>query len=466
MGDTLYKVDRNGELTTSLASKLPELTNNGLTVTISLRDDIFFHDGTKFDGEAMAFTIQRFMNIGTLNYILSGRIKSIDVPEKYKIRLNLSRPSSSINGLLTSINLTPVSPKSYANHKNKFLNDNFIGTGPYKLDNFSPQQKQLKRFNLYWSTPAQNNGISFISLSNSSALFGALINGEIDVLLSNSIQEDQRKYLNTMSKKGEIVEGRGSALEIGYLTFRTNAPPFNKPIIRKAILHSLDRNLISKRVSYGLRKPLRSLVPPDINILAKSSWPKYNPYITKKLLTKAGFCNGEQLNIPLTFRSNVPADKLLALTWQAQVQRDFSECLKLSLNGVESTTIYRQLSKGAYQAVMLDWRGSYPDPEAYLSPLLSCERINRNVCEQGEAVISGSFWTDPLMENALKRSEELHGRKRLEALNKVEKIASNGGAYLPIWLLSPRAWAQKYISKPEFDSNGHLLLSRLKNINK
>ena len=34
--------------------------------------------------------------------------------------------------------------------------------------------------------------------------------------------------------------------------------------------------------------------------------------------------------------------------------------------------MYRQLGEGVFKAVMLDWRGTYPDPEAYLTPLLSC----------------------------------------------------------------------------------------------
>ena len=125
----------------------------------------------------------------------------------------------------------------------------------------------------------------------------------------------------------------------------------------------------------------------------------------KDLFQKEGFCNKRQLRIPFTYRSNVPSDKLLALTWQAQVKRDLSECLSLTLNGVESTTIYRLLGEGAFQAVVLDWRGAYPDPEAYLSPLLSCKKRKEMVCEEGEAAVSGSFWTEPSLESKIKTSD-------------------------------------------------------------
>ena len=64
LGDTLYKIDSNGALQPRLAAKLPVLTDNGLTLSIPLRENVFFHDGTRFDAKAMAFSIKRFMKIG------------------------------------------------------------------------------------------------------------------------------------------------------------------------------------------------------------------------------------------------------------------------------------------------------------------------------------------------------------------------------------------------------------------
>ncbi len=461
LGDTLYKLDNNGNLKPNLAEELPQISDKGLTISIPLRKDVFFHDGTHFDSEAMAFSIKRFINIGTLNYVLGGRIASVEAPDPYLVRLRLTRPSSSIDGLLTSINLTPLSPKAYENHQDKFLNEKFIGTGPYKLKSSKSQQHRLEPFPHYWNKKPNNSGIDFISLSNSTSLFGAMRSGEIDVLLSNSLDVDQRRSLNKMARKGIIKEGEGSALEIGYVTFRSNSSPLNKPILREALLYSLDRDLVSKRVSYGLREPLRGLVPPSLTDSATRPWPKYKPAMAKTLLKEAGFCNGQKLKVPLTFRSNVPSDKLLALTWQAQVKRDLSDCLILKLNGVESTTIYRLLGEGAFQAVVLDWRGAYPDPEAYLSPLLSCKKRKGMVCEEGEASISGSFWTSPGLQEALLSTDQLRGINRKRKLNQVEDIAAKGAAYLPVWLVKPRAWAQVHMAKPEFDTNGHLLLERL-----
>ena len=465
LGDTLYKFNNDGSISPQLARDFPSKSADGKTIFIPLRDDVYFHDGTKLNSKSMAFTINRFIEIGTMNYLLKDLIKSVETPDEYTLKLNLLRPSSSLNKILTSINLTPLSEKAYKNYTNKFLNKEFIGTGPYKLSSFHSHQQNLIPFQKYWGGQVRNKGINFINLSNSTSLFSALITGEIDVLLSNSIDEDQRIYLNKLSKHKKLRKASSNALEIGYITLNTKSKIFEKSEIRKALLFSIDRDLISKRVSYGLRKPLRSLVPPILNNKKIFYWPEYNPSRTKSILKDAGFCKNKTLVIPLTFRSNVPTDKLLAMTWQEKIKNDLSECLSLKLNGVESTTVYKQLSQSAFDAVVLDWRAPYPDAEAYLAPFLSCEKIKGSICERGESVISGSFLGDQRINNHLQSINSLSGIERIKKLNQIEKYAVEGGAYLPIWLVDSSAWSQTNISKPEFNGNGELLLKNLERIN-
>lgn len=227
---------------------------------------------------------------------------------------------------------------------------------------------------------------------------------------------------------------------------------------------SLDRDLISQRVSHGLRPPLRSLVPPGLAGGEGDPWPSLNIAKARTLLQDAGYCNGRVLSVPFTYRSNVPADRLMALIWQTQLQRDLPDCLALDLDGVESTTVYRQLGDGAFAAVMLDWRGPYPDPEAYLSPLLSCDVSRGFICERGEAAKSGSFWTAPGLDQALQQSDRSRGRKRLQDLDVIETQAAQGAAYIPVWLVTARAWSQRGVATPEFDGNGQVKLAQLEEV--
>ena len=146
LGDTLYRRSENGTLTPQLAAAQPQLSDGGRTVEIPLRRDVLFHDGSRFDADAMAFSLRRFLRIGTQSYVVGDRIESIETPTPFLLRLRLSRPSSSLESLLTSPYLTPVSPKAYADHRDRFLNDRFIGTGPYKLTRFNATQQRLTPF--------------------------------------------------------------------------------------------------------------------------------------------------------------------------------------------------------------------------------------------------------------------------------------------------------------------------------
>jgi len=137
------------------------------------------------------------------------------------------------------------------------------------------------------------------------------------------------------------------------------------------------------------------------------------------------------------------------------------DCFSLSINGVESTTIYKNLSEGIYPAVILDWTGAYSDPEAYLSPLLSCDKFLENLCIKGESVFSGSFWASEKVEKLFKESENLEGVARLNKLLEIEKLASTSLPYIPIWTSSQKAWSQNYISKPIFNGAGIINMSEL-----
>ena len=272
----------------------------------------------------------------------------------------------------------------------------------------------------------------------------------------------QQIALNNMVKQGKLNSGEGDPIEIGFITFKSNTFPLNNKRIREAISYTVDRELISQQVSFGTRKPSRSIVPSQLHKKEFSPWPKYNPNLAKTLLKEEGYCEEDILTIPLTFRSNVPADKLLALTWKDQIKRDLSDCMKITLNGVESTTVYKQLSEGSFEAVILDWTGTYPDPEAYLTPLLSCTEIKDNTCLKGEAVFSGSFWGSSKIQELLERSENLERESRFSTLIQIEQLAAMGNSYLPIWIVKPKAWSLKNISKPEFSSNGLIILKNLK----
>ena len=461
IGDTLYSINTAGQLEPRLAVGLPKLSADGLKAQVQLRQGVRFHDGTPFNAAAMVFSLERFLAIGKLSYLLGDRVSAARAVGPYTIELTLKRPFSPLAELLSAVNLTPLSPSAYKNHRNRFLNDRFVGTGPYRLSFFTGQQQRLEPFAEYWGAKPANGGIDLVSLSNSTALYGALQSGEVDVLLSTSLEIDQQAALQRQAAAGSLREGSGPALEIGYLTVLTDQPPLNDPRLRQAVAYSLDRNTISRRVTLGLRPPLRDLVPPSLKGSDPQAWPSYSPAKARQLYRQAGYCQGKRLALPLTFRSNIPADRMFALTWQAQLQQDLGDCVELEVTGMEATTAYRQLGEGAFPLILLEWMGDFPDADNYLVPLLGCEKAQGERCLKGASAASGSFWAKPGLQEDLERSASVAGPARAALLRRIQRQTAAANPYLPVWLVAPRAWAQPGISQPRFDGSGRLLLREL-----
>ena len=461
IGDPVYASRADGTIQPRLASALPRLSADRRTAWIPLRQGVRFHDGSRFDAAALVFSLERFRSLGKLSYLLDDRISGVRASGAYELELRLKRPYSALAALLSAVNLTPVSPRAYRQYGQRSLAHRFVGTGPYTLAEFSPQQQKLLPFRHYWGAAPRNRGIHLITLSNSTALFGALLSGEVDVLISQGLESDQQRALAERARRGELVEGIGPAVEIGYLTLLSDRPPFDQPLLRRAVALSLDRPLISERVSYGIRAPLRSLVPPPLPGSTPPAWPGYQPGQARQLFRQAGYCRGRQLSLPLSFRSNVPSDRLFALTWQAQLQRDLGDCVTLEISGVESTTAYRQLDKGAFPMILLDWAGDYPDADIYLVPMLACSRSSGDRCLEGSAASFGSFWSAEGLQQQLESTESLSGPARTTLLQTIQHRVAAGAAYIPLWQVAPRAWGQASLAAPHFDGSGRLELQTL-----
>ncbi|MFZ9752630.1 MAG: ABC transporter substrate-binding protein [Cyanobium sp.] len=464
LGDPLYAIAADGSLEPRLATAPPQLSADGLRARIPLRRGVLFHDGTRFDAAAMVFSLRRFMAIGTLGYQLADRVKAVRASGSHEIELELKAPFSPLSRLLSAIALTPVSPTAYRQYGDKPLNGRFVGTGPYRLSFFSGQQQRLTPFPSYWGPRPANAGIDLVTLSNSTALFGALRSGEVDVLLANGLEIDHQQALHRDAAAGRLHEGSGPPLSIGFFSLLTDQPPLSNPTLRQALARSLDRRTISERVSLGMRPPLRQLVPPSLSGSDPEAWPAYDPATARRLFRQAGYCQGRPLRLPLTFRSDIPSDRLLALTWQAQVRRDLADCLVLEVSGMESTTAYDQLGKGALALFFYDWIGDYPDAENFLVPLLGCSKVEDGRCAEGNSALSGSFWSAPGLETELQRSSRISGPERQTLLRAIQRRSAAAVPYLPVWLMAEQAWSGPGVSPPRFDGSGRLQLERLQRL--
>ena len=473
LGDPLYALSDTGELIPRLAAAPPQVSADGLRVTVTLRDGVRFHDGSPLDAQAMAFSLQRFRDGGgPLSYLLDD-VASITVVGPLKLELGLQKPYAPFRNLLGFTGLTPVPASAYAPCPDDGASaettdglclpaDGFVGTGPYRLVSRRADgtQHRLERFDGYWDEPARSARLDLVSLENSTALFGALQNGEVDVLLSSSLEAEHQLELEKDAAAGGFATAASPPQTIEVLALATDRPPLDQVAVRQALAHALPRSLLSTRASQGLNTPLRSLIP-DLFPEARPAWPELDVDKARQLLTTAGHCQDNPLEVDFTYRSNVPTDGLLALTWQEFLAENLGDCLTMQVDGLESTTVYDQLHKGAFTMVMYDWAPDFLDPENYLRPLIGCDDHEGSVCKEGDAVYGGVFWFDDTAARLLERQQNQPPDQRRDTLVALQDRIAAGVPYIPVWQGRSRAWSQSSVTGLGYDGSGWLRFEAL-----
>ena len=93
LGDRLYTYEPGTtNLKPQLATALPEVSADGLTYKIPLRQGVVFHDGTPFNAEAMAFSLRRFIeNGGQPSFLLSDTVESVEATGANELTIQLKK---------------------------------------------------------------------------------------------------------------------------------------------------------------------------------------------------------------------------------------------------------------------------------------------------------------------------------------------------------------------------------------
>ncbi len=463
LGDRLYTYKpETTELVPQLATELPQVSDDGLTYIIPLREGVVFHDGTPFDAKAMAFSLQRFMkNGGQPSFLLADTIKTIEATGELELTIQLQKPFASFPDLLAFSGFAAVSPQAYELGEGKFQPASFVGTGPYQLSRYGSDSLQLEAFDQYWGDKPDNQRIDIQTFPDSSAnLFNSFRTGAVDIAYQ-SLNPDQVESLERSSAKGDWQTVTGPGSNITYLSLNLRQPPLENRVVRQALALMIDRQLLQSRVFNGQVEPLFSLIPSIYSASKPVFEGEGNPANVakaKELLIQAGYSASNPLSIELWYRANVPSDGPAAATIKASIQQNFEEMVDVTLNSVESATAYTNLDKGIYPIFMLDYSGDFYDPDTYIQPFLDCTQGSVEAgCEEGSTVSQGSFYYNERVNQLIDQArQEVDPQKRQQIFIEIQDIAAKDVPFIPLWQRKEYAFAQKNVSGVRLEPTQHL----------
>ncbi len=138
------------------------VSDDGKTITITLRDDVVFHNGEAMTSADVVASMKRWGEFGSRGGLLFDNVESIDASGEHEITLKLAQPFGPWKNLLAFINGGPaIYPAAVMDSATKepIAPDSYIGTGPYMFGEWQPNRHvELVRFDDYASPSGDADG--------------------------------------------------------------------------------------------------------------------------------------------------------------------------------------------------------------------------------------------------------------------------------------------------------------------
>ncbi|MCF8481327.1 MAG: ABC transporter substrate-binding protein [Rhodospirillum sp.] len=370
-----------------------DISEDGKTYTFHLRKGVKFHSNDKFtptrdfNADDVIWSFERqwkddhpyhAVSGGSYEYFdamsMPDLLESIEKVDDYTVVFHLTRPEAPMIADL-SMDFASIQSAEYADVLMKagtpeVIDQEPIGTGPFVFKGYQKDaQIRFEAFDDYWNGRAPLDRLVFVITPDASVRYAKLKAGECHVMpYPNPADIEAMKTdpeVNLMSQEG---------LNVGYLAYNTEKPPFDNPKVRKALNMAIDKNSIIDAVFQGAGRVAKNPIPPTMwsynNDVVDDP---YDPEAAKKMLEEAGVTN---------LKTNV---------WAMPVQRPYNpnarrmaEIIQANWKavGVEAEIVsyewgeyLKRTKDGEHDTALLGWTGDNGDPDNFLAVLLGCDAI-------------------------------------------------------------------------------------------
>jgi peptide/nickel transport system substrate-binding protein len=376
MCQKLYDIDADGELVPQLATAMPVISPDGLTVTIPVRADARFADGTPLNADAVRQTIERGLTMkGSGRKSELGPIKEVVAVDPTHVEITYKKPFAPLTAALADRAGMILSPKALAN-KDVAFSDHPVCVGPFKFVKRVPQTSiTVERDPLYYDAKNVHlDSITYRIMTDSNIRAANLRSGDVQVADSISPQDidalAQQRNVGVLQVGSLGYQGLtiniGNTDGVGKPYGKIDTPLAQNPLVRQALSMAIDRKALVNTVFNNWYDAACSPIPPSspFSTPASAACPEYNPAKAKELLKQAG------APIPYPVKmlvSNTPDSLRFTQALQAAI---VDGGFALTIQPVEYSTLLDVQNRGDFELLQLGWSGR-ADPHGNMYNFLS-----------------------------------------------------------------------------------------------
>lgn len=293
-------------------------SEDSLTWTFELREGVTFHNGDELTATDVKYSYDyiRSDECGCAGSVYLNAVDSIEVIDDYTVAFHLSSRNSAILAGVAD-KLTAVFPEGYFDQEGAQarLNQVSVGTGPFMLEQFVPNQSiRLVRNPNYWQPEAPYlDAITFVSVPDGNSLLNGLRTGQVDlaqlarpqdvVQLEGVADLSHQEQTSWVQKSLDLQAGDGVTADMA---------------VRQAISLAVDKEEILQAAVQGYGQVI-GLVPAGMQErwgapLDELPMQGPDPERARELLAEAGYPDGVDVQITtiIGFDWMTPAAEALA----------------------------------------------------------------------------------------------------------------------------------------------------------
>jgi peptide/nickel transport system substrate-binding protein len=294
--DSLLRREPDGKLVPMLATKWSYNSDNTV-LTLTIRSDVKFSDGTKLDAAAVKLNLDRFRTGNGPDASTLAQVSGVEAKDATTVVITLKAADPAMLDYLGNADGFIASPKAIEGGK---IDTAPVGSGPYTLDAASTVAGSTYTFvksKNYWDPSLQvYDKIVVKPILDTTAMLNALLSGQLNAALLTAKTEAQ-------AKSAGMTEYKFGTDWQGLLIFDRDGkmvPALKDVRVRQAINYAIDKDTLLKQVGQGFGTVTNQVFGPTTTAYDKSldkSYP-YDPAKAKKLMAAAGYANGFSVTMP------------------------------------------------------------------------------------------------------------------------------------------------------------------------
>jgi peptide/nickel transport system substrate-binding protein len=351
----------------------------GTTTTLTLREDVTFHNGDDFTADDFIATFNRFTNPDSEYYpgdsyvsaysalTLGNWIDSVSKDGDYKLTIELTQQYAPFLRNLAMFASSVLSEQAIK-ELGTDLQKNPVGTGPFQFENWdtSNQRIRLSANGDYWGETAKVDEVVFTAVGSNTTRAQTLDSGGADII--DGIGAQASKIVQN-SSSSELVEADG--INVGYMAFNmSKVEAFREKKVRQAISYAIDTEALVNSIFKGIAVQANQPIPS--NVFGYNDQVSAYPKDTEKaqsLLQEAGY--GDGFSFELATFKNPRTYNPSPLQAAQLVKSNLSEVgIEVSINQQSFNPFLDYTSSGKHDACFLGWMTDNADPDNFFYALL------------------------------------------------------------------------------------------------